>query len=391
MIIIPLQIMQRFSLRLGLCAVPSVIALSLLGCSDREIALRDSSQFGASGQTLTGDVALSIVSEFTAAIGDEGDGTVNEQARIWMDGKGRYLVTSPQSRGIIKVFDHDGRYLRTFGVNGSGPGEYAGPVGFTQDAPGLFTVFDAFQMRATQLTDNFEVVNTTLTQTPPQGGAYVRLGDGKLFAAFVSRDMRLFGYPLHLLSPDGTKIIRSFGEEPDEEIRYGNTLSLARVISQVAPDGTVWSAPVNRYLLQQWNQGGELVSTIERSVDWFPPWESQGIAREVRPKPVVVAVDQDVEGRLWIYLQVADLNWQPMPPARTTPGGHTYTSDAQRNALFDTMVEVIDPASQEVLASARLEESPIGLAAPGILYSYTEDEFGHPRYILRRVRLVSAN
>ncbi len=56
--------------------------------------------------------------------GSEGDSTIiNDPMSLALDGEGRVFV-GDQSPAVIKVFDQQGRLVRTFGREGGGPGEF---------------------------------------------------------------------------------------------------------------------------------------------------------------------------------------------------------------------------------------------------------------------------
>jgi hypothetical protein len=66
-----------------------------------------------------------------------------------------------------------------------------------------------------------------------------------------------------------------------------------------------------------------------------------------------------------------------------TPEG--VSTDSDRNALLDTVVEVIDPEQGTVLASLRVEEALHGFAADGVAYSFSETEVRIQIWALRLI------
>ena len=87
-----------------------------------------------------------------------------------------------------------------------------------------------------------------------------------------------------------------------------------------------------------------------------------------------------------VVLSVADDNWQPMPPARVI-GTETLTSSAQREDLYDTVIEVLDARSAIVLARTRVDANAIGLIGRDGFYSYAEHSGGEPKFVVWSVAL----
>lgn len=205
------------------------------------------------------------------------------------------------------------------------------------------------------------------------------------------RDPRSFGLPYQHLSGDVSQHLRSFGAEP-QTIRPGQLRRFWRTLA-ASRLGGFWAAHSQRYLLERWDRELRVpVQVIEREVPWFEPYEEYGgSVLEVRPNPFLRAIQEDEDGRLWVLISVADENWEPMPPAQVTDGMRVI-SDAQMNRLHDTVIEVIDPEMGAILAAHRVDELlSQWFAGPGTVYSYAEDEVGHPWYRIYRLRLVTAS
>jgi hypothetical protein len=57
--------------------------------------------------------------------------------------------------------------------------------------------------------------------------------------------------------------------------------------------------------------------------------------------------------------------------------------------VWDSIVEVIDPRNGAVMARTQLDQHMQRFAAPGVLFSYAETEYGVPQISLWRLRLAS--
>lgn len=57
--------------------------------------------------------------------------------------------------------------------------------------------------------------------------------------------------------------------------------------------------------------------------------------------------------------------------------------------IYDTLVEVIDLRTARLVASQRFRQDFLGLAAPGVVYSYEEDAEGNPQYAIWQLGLAT--
>lgn len=320
-------------------------------------------------------------------IGDiEGEGQVYQSSLLRRTSDGRVFVSGPVSGGVIKVFSGDGTFLRSFGRTGDGPGEFRRPISIVEYSKDELLVFDNGSRRITRIDTNYEVVSISPAPIVNQVNSYSVLPNGLIAVAAASRDVALFGFPLHLITPSG-EIRRSFGNT-DDQIPVGATLTLRRVLSPSDAAGRFWASYINQYHLTEWSSAGEPLRHIERRTDWFQPWERhEATALEKRPNSEVLSIDADEAGRIWVLLRVAGERWHPMQPARVD-GGMEFTSTEQDDTIYDSRIEVLNPVTGEVLASTRFGENLRQFAGPGVVYSYLEDELGNPRYRLSRLKLI---
>jgi hypothetical protein len=80
-------------------------------------------------------------------------------------------------------------------------------------------------------------------------------------------------------------------------------------------------------------------------------------------------VDEDSTGRLWVNLRVADAQWS----VASAPRRHQSAADMDH--VYDTIIEVVDPSSAQVLVSARLSD-PIVMPSRGLAYRYRDTPDG---------------
>src|SRR5665647_1567871 len=98
-----------------------------------------------------------------------------------------YILDSGNQR--IQVFGPDGRYVRTIGRKGQGPGEFASPNSIDIDAAGRLYVLDDRQKRIQVFTKEGEVQKSIRTPAGLGIDRFRLLGSG----AFAIRAYVVFG------------------------------------------------------------------------------------------------------------------------------------------------------------------------------------------------------
>ena len=307
--------------------------------------------------------------------------------------RGRLFVSSQRVPSIL-VFEPDGRFARTLGRRGAGPGEYARPTPPRFGPADSIYVFDMQLRRGTVLTPNGEYSRSFNTASF-LGGRTLVLAAGVVVVAEDIRTRERVGYPLHAVSPDG-KLTLSFGADTPQ---YRADLpALTRRVIAHAGDRQVWSARPTAYVIERWDPAtGIRTARIERKVPWFEPYlERPGSPRAIRPRPLISALWQDSADRLWVLIRVADESWRPtVHPDTAEAQAMRYdpaasSSPERRDRWFDWIVEVIDIHSTEVLARLRLSRSvfAVGGADGAVLASPGHEDHVATRYELWEPRLV---
>jgi hypothetical protein len=189
------------------------------------------------------------------------------------------------------------------------------------------------------------------------------LSDGSLFIASTIRTMERAGSPLHLLSEDGV-IGLSFGGDSGG-FRRGRDYNRAVAVS----GDTLWSARVDDYVIQAWTLRGELLFHGRRSADWFEP--ATGPRRRGDPEPRAGVLDLHVraDGRLMVLLEIPDPEWWEGIEHRSTGSGYVRTD---WDHYVDTVLEVIDPQTSQVVARRAFDERIAQIVADDRVASFSE-------------------
>lgn len=266
--------------------------------------------------------------------------------------RGSFYVSDPWDAQPVFVYGFDGRFERSIGRKGLGPGElpFVSAIAVDRD--------DTVHTFGTHYTV-FGPTGRFARSRQVFGGARVSsahvLPDGKLLVQAMPSTADLIGLPFHVLERRATAL-RSFGELPNERVRY-NFWTRWRPIAFAPPDH-LWAARVNQYRMELWSTSrGQLVTVLERDARWFPPWTNHSGEIDVdEPPPRLLSMRVDAQGLLWVLTMVADANYKPI--AQRIPGRErpvwTVADEARLN---DTIIEVIDPTTGRLIASRRFPQA----------------------------------
>lgn len=292
---------------------------------------------------------------------------------------GRFWYASNASGGQILVFDKDGSFLRFVGGRGRGSGEFLWIHEILAREREVH-VIDAATARWTILSPEFETRATWRLPRPPFATALV--ADSLLVASMRLPTRHGKGHPLHVIGP-GKGVIRSFGADPGGDREDPGLAGLR----QVAPGNgdRFWAAHLTRYRVEAWSLEEERLVTFERDVEWFPPHDRGLEAHpEIPPAPWLAGIREDREGLLWVLVHVADDRWHAAVERRPD-GAYRWASD--RTGFQDTILEVLDPRTGEVLAQRRSDLALRGFIDDRHVAAYRESPGGVPRVEVWRVEL----
>ncbi|HSA55015.1 MAG TPA: hypothetical protein VLE53_04890 [Gemmatimonadaceae bacterium] len=186
--------------------------------------------------------------------------------------------------------------------------------------------------------------------------------------------------PLHVIARATGEVVRSFG---DIELRPGEDREwAARRTIGLSDAGTLWAARVNRYEIQKWTTDGRLLHTITRQPAWFPPWLQFGHTTQGAPRlePLLAGVVEDGEGLLWVCVLVPKAG-----ATKALPSGSALS--AAFDETFDTVIDVIDPEANALVATRRFEGAMRGFFSGKLMVRVYSDTSDIPRLDLLEVRL----
>ncbi len=288
-------------------------------------------------------------------------------AEAVMTKRGEFLVSSSTFIGEIYIYDRNGKFVRSIGRRGAGPGEFSAPLHLGVDAQDT--------VRAVEMGGGarYHVIapDNTVKRTTPLGVRVFDVAveaDGQLFAATPGATTTLSYFDR--LGQRQTLGKLPTSSNPNEQLRYVAT----------GANGTRWSLGLAAYVLERWLPDGTSAQKLTAERDWLPkgPLPTRLDIRTERPPARFTGLLIDAQGRLFVFAAVADANWKPTPAVATPPDPSKF---------FDTLIEVIDPRTGGFIASTRLD----GIVVPmhgTLAYSMVEDDVGDRRLQVWNVSLI---
>jgi hypothetical protein len=300
------------------------------------------------------------------------------------DSRGGFLVAPISDRARLAIFSPSGRFERFVGRPGSDPGEYE-LAGLLAVGPNdSIYVFDGMLQRLTVLTNQMRVAR--ISPAPPQIGRVILLSRGEYLAQAHVGTPEALGLPLHIIDARG-RILRSFGSL-DGDLPVG--ASLARHITS-GGQGAVWTIPSYEFRLERWSLTGERQVALNRQPDWITGAPSEGKfvpEDERRPSARFRGISQRQDGSMWVLATVAKRDWRPDPRwSGRTSGERPILEPTLLSKYVDTVIELIDPAQAQLVASTRVPWAVNGFVDDDLVYSRGRSTNGREQIRIWRLRL----
>lgn len=192
----------------------------------------------------------------------DGPGAIGRPAAVSRNSRLEYFVVSEETIQEITVFDGHGRFIKTIGRNGQGPGEYR-DISALLVLPGeTLLVFDGGNARVGVLSPEGEWVRGI--GYPGRVNSVARTSEGLLGIAGRIANPGRIGFPLHYLGMDGALGV-SFGMD-QPAYRPDMYYYMIRFLSE-AHGGRMWAAHHMEYVIEQWDVDGVLKRTLLRDAD----------------------------------------------------------------------------------------------------------------------------
>jgi hypothetical protein len=244
------------------------------------------------GCELASSQVATLTGERIATLGVANDsGYVGLPSGMARGNDSEWFLTQYNAPDAVYVFDSVGHYLRRIGRRGTGPGEFISTRGILRTGDTLH-VFDQRLLRRTRLTTDGEFIDAT--PVPGQILEAAPLDAEALVMNTIPRGAGIGHRVLAIMDGTGAVTITfgdSVGEVNIDPNRYWRKIA-------VDGNGTIWTARLTEYRLDQWSGSGEHLRTIEPEAAWFEPHDGSGLHELVPSGPVIHAIQADARGHL---------------------------------------------------------------------------------------------
>lgn len=325
-----------------------------------------------------------IVMDTVVSFGEkEGPGELAWQFHVTRDARGRYWVVTRLAASEARIFSADGRYLRSVGGRGAGPGEFS-RIARIAPFPGGMLLTDDIARRGTLYDLDFRLLHSRPAFGYPDA-QLLRAGAAGLVAAIVKSPDRI-GYSVHEIDTAGT-IVRSLVLNA---LPYREDMAdlFKRHVSASSDVSRYWISHRREYAFAHCRFADDACEVFLRPVSWFrapvaADFGKRNAALTEPPPPQLVAVSQDDPRFLWTLSWVPDSRWR---------GAVVPTASSWRitdlNRYFDSVIERVDLVTHRVVASQRVDQVLWSFVAPGQAWFFEEDPDGHARAIVARFTAI---
>jgi len=317
-----------------------------------------------------GPEAFSLVEELAIGSATDGNYVFASIRSIAAGGDGTIFVLDEKDKAV-KSFDRDGKFLRTIGKTGEGPGEFALPVSISWIEPDELAVVDArrrvliFKADGRHVRD-INVSSMSFADARPDS-------KGNFYVYSIVYDQENGRYELRKVDAAFKDLFAVESSPTPNSQRDGFDPFFPLVRWGVLPDDGVVCGYAVKSELRVHDAAGKLVRKIEMDrapvavakedveerTEGAPPQllESMKVPRHYPPFRYV---QTDDEGRIYV------LCWE------RPPGRKGY------------YVDIFDPEGRYIVRAAMPSVQP--LIHKGLLYGVDEDDEGNP--ILKRYKIV---
>jgi len=267
-----------------------------------------------------------------------------------------FILDSGNQR--IQVFGPDGKYVRTIGRRGQGPGEFASLNSIAVDRKGNFHVLDDAQKRIQVFTPQGEVLKT-IPVAKFRLDRIRLLGSGTL----VTRGYEIFGIQgvskekaqpkiVKLLGP-GLKAIREFGEPFDYGDEMTNRIGNSWYFD-VDGEDHIYLCFVYQNRVERYSPEGRLLWRADRELNYSTKLIEKGrqevtanSTRFFAPKlnRVTDALAADEKGRIWVVTRDRQIKKEEEV---TVMVSGSVTGGSTRKVVGDTDMRTTDMYKLEV-------------------------------------------
>jgi hypothetical protein len=303
--------------------------------------------------------------------------SISEIRSIVVDARGRYWVVN--NAALPTLFNARGEFEAVVGRRGSGPAELNWPQAVWQ-LPGDSIAIVEMNGKVVVLDADLTYARTTLLGVSAQVNAAIVLEwpSRVLLNADLAAPVDVRA-PLHLLDLTGSPgvIRQSFGAQGN--VTPEQRFSAVRRVLSPAANGHFWVARLGEYVATRYSSSLEAGRTVSRRPDWFSAVSTARVGSpRTPPEPVLIGIEEDEAGRLWVYTRVPRPDWRRAWQRVPAEAAEVPVTAIDVEYLYYTRIEVLDVDAGRVVARHTLDRSA-GAILPGRRAAFVlEDAAGRP-------------
>lgn len=318
-----------------------------------------------------------------AVVGDSaGPGELVWELQVFRDAGRRLLVVHRGAPSSVAVFDSTGRFLRTIGRPGAGPGEFRRIWNILPFAGGIVVTDDQLR-RWTRFDRDLRFVSSHALPLVPRTAVLDSTGAGVVVAVVPTSER--VGYFRHLVGSGG-ELGPSVG---DDRMPYREDLHeyLVPDISPATASGFYWLSKRREYQISRCSTRTHDCHRYIRRDSWLPAPRLDDAPDEnamlLAPAPRIRAVSDIGDDLLAVVGWIPDPQWQE--GLRRLSPSLARIEDFNRH--FDTRLDLVDSRSMRVVSSYRFDMAIWGALGDGLFWFHSFDPDGRSRVIVVRPRL----
>jgi len=298
---------------------------------------------------------------------------------VRVDAQRRFWVF--RNEGVPVVFDSEGKFLKTLGRLGLGPGEYQMAYDLMLAGDDSLIVMDAVARRATVLTKSLVAVRNVSLPFYMMSPIVISWPRAIVSGGTLPTPDGI-GRELHRTSLAGTEgeVLKSFGPG-DGGVTGPDASNVYQTLAQPR-NGMFWTSSMWAYDLFQWRADGSLVTAMQRRPTWFAKPSPINSSWKKPPPPHIAAIEEDREGLLWVFLKVPATTWKEAWPIVPAGVREVPARMVQVDKLYATTIEVIDPRAKRLVARRTFERYLIGSLSDRRAVFYDVDPSGEARIVV---------
>lgn len=296
---------------------------------------------------------------------------------VAVDSRGRFHWLA-QDGSRVALFDRSGHFLRAYGRRGRGPGEFSTAAELVVGPADSVFVLDRDLRQVTIF--NADLSYAGRVPLDGFGLTFALLSSGDFVVNAIANSRSTFGLPLQVV-PRRAGAPHWFGSRPSD-IGPSRTESSQRAIA-AGHRGAIWSIVPLTYQIEEWTSGGSKTRSFQRLAEPFNNTRRSQSSQQ--PKAWVASVNQDKTGSLWTVMTIVTR------PPTTARSGRRATERSEFGmpdlTPYDSVIEVIDPATGRLVAAKRFERRSFGLRGDHLV-ELREREDGSAAAVVFRYRVT---